>query len=254
VIVKTFLPSLPLSSFVEKYVIVETETERINRLLPGTSIALAFRLEGKTEYMHNDSATSLPVSVISGLRRTPRFVKYAPKSSSLIVLFKTATINFFRHPVNALFEESLSLDEVIDRSAVHRIEDQLASCSRHYQRIEVVEKFLLSQLRYTHDSMIARALSRISDENGNLRIKDLAKSLHISQDAFEKRFRKTVGCSPKQFSIITRMKSAIHAKTSGSVTNLALTSGYFDSAHFNKEFKLFTGQTPKEFYSTPLPW
>jgi AraC-like DNA-binding protein len=250
----TFFPSNALSPFVEKYIIVESETERINRLLPDTSIAMAFRLRGKTEFIVGGSTATIPSAVISGLRKTPRLVKYSPKSSTLIVLFKiSGSSALYKLPLQALFEESVALEEVIDGSSVRYVEDRLATCLDHKQRISVIENFLLS-LHHSQDLTIANALRRIKDANGNIRIKTLANSLHLSQDAFEKRFRKVVGSSAKQFSMIIRMKSILGSKLHTSVTDLALTAGYFDSAHFNNDFKRFTGQTPTEFFSIPLSW
>jgi AraC-like DNA-binding protein len=254
-LVNTFTPSATLSPFVERYVIVESALERVNRLLPDTSIAMAFRLRGHTEYINKNSSTPLPSSVVSGLRKTPRLVSYSPGSATLIVLFKTSGASaFFRQPLHTLFEENVALKEVINYSSVQRAEDELAVCSDHCHRIKVIEQFLLSQLHLISDPLIANALSRINAATGNLRIKTLAESLHLSQDAFEKRFRKAVGSTAKQFSMILRMKSVTHFGKKANVTNLALAAGYFDSAHFNKEFKLFTGQTPSEFFSKAPAW
>ena len=102
---------------------------------------------------------------------------------------------------------------------------------------------------------IAAAVEKIYQQRGLTRIKDLVQSLYISQDAFEKRFRKTTGTSPKQFSSIVRMKSIIHQQRHNeTLTGLAFDGGYFDQPHFNKEFKIFTGQTPGDFFKTPPRW
>jgi AraC-like DNA-binding protein len=38
------------------------------------------------------------------------------------------------------------------------------------------------------------------------------------------------------------------------LTEAALTAGYFDQAHFIKDFRSFTGQSPQEFFKSPLYW
>ncbi len=87
---------------------------------------------------------------------------------------------------------------------------------------------------------------------GIVKIKELANSLYISNDVFEKRFRKIVGTTPKQFSSIVRLKSAISQKQQNqSFSDIAFNAGYFDHPHFNKDFKLFTGQTPTDFFKSP---
>ncbi len=88
-----------------------------------------------------------------------------------------------------------------------------------------------------------------------MNVNQLADELCISQDAFEKRFRKVVGCSPKHFSSIVRLKNLIsQPQSKQSFTEIAFDNGYFDQAHFNKNFKLFTGQNPTDFFKSPPLW
>ena len=86
-------------------------------------------------------------------------------------------------------------------------------------------------------------------------MKELADTLCISQDAFEKRFRKSMGVSPKSFSYIIRMKHIIaNGVNKQTLSEIAYDAGYFDQSHFIKDFRLFTGQTPTDFFRSPLFW
>jgi AraC-like DNA-binding protein len=59
-----------------------------------------------------------------------------------------------------------------------------------------------------------------------------------------------VGTSPKKFASIVRLKHVIHQyNPDHSLTELAYEAGFYDQAHFIKEFKLFTGATPEKFFS-----
>ena len=136
------------------------------------------------------------------------------------------------------------------------IEDQLAEAENNKQRASLVDRFLLSNLsRPDHDKLILAALQKIHYEKGRIKIKQLANALFISHDAFEKRFRKIVGATPKQYSSIVRMKSIINQKPLGeSLAGVALEAGFFDLPHFYKDFKSFTGQTPTDFFHSPIFW
>jgi methylphosphotriester-DNA--protein-cysteine methyltransferase len=102
---------------------------------------------------------------------------------------------------------------------------------------------------------VSEAISKIYSNSGAMKISGLANSLFISQDAFEKRFRRVTGATPKQFSTIVKMKSIIQQKSiQASFLDIALENGYYDQAHFNKDFKLFTGQTPTDFFNSPSYW
>jgi AraC-like DNA-binding protein len=61
--------------------------------------------------------------------------------------------------------------------------------------------------------------------------------------------------SPKQFSKISRLQAALKLIGQGAfnnLTDLALEAGYYDQAHFIKDFREFTGVSPKQFYADSL--
>ena len=157
-----------------------------------------------------------------------------------------------------MYEESVSLEDVTGFQDVSFLEDMLASAANHPQRIALIEQFLLSKLKhdqYKPDLLVLHALESIQLAKGVVKIKELADTHCISLDAFEKRFRRAVGVSPKQFSYIIRMKSVVQRGLTGkSLADMAFEAGYFDQPHFNKDFKLFTGQAPTDFLKSPVFW
>lgn len=117
------------------------------------------------------------------------------------------------------------------------------------QRIKIVEQFLLSQHKDIHtDKLIVEAVRLIYQTKGTIRIKELNEKLFISQSPFEKRFRKVVGTTPKKFASIVRFNTVLDSfdKTK-SLTEICYENGFFDQAHFIKDFKQFTGDTPENF-------
>lgn len=229
----------------------------VNRVLPGTSFALAFRFRGQISYLSESDKTALPAVTFSGLRKSVRLINYAPETSALIVQFRETGISaFFRQPLHELFEESVSLDNFFPQSEIAIIEERLAEAKSNEARIAVVEQFLCSKLFIPKpDALVQEAITRIYSNRGVLRISELADGLHISQDAFEKRFRKVTGTTPKQFSSIVKMKAIIGQNpTPASFLDMALDNGYYDQPHFNREFKLFTGLTPTDFFKSGQYW
>ncbi|PZR19087.1 MAG: AraC family transcriptional regulator [Flavobacterium psychrophilum] len=254
---KIYFPSDALKQFVKSYRIIESKGELVNRVLPGTSFAMAFRFSGQISYINETVKMALPAGVFSGLRKSFRLINYAPETSALIVEFcETGVSAFFRQPLHGLFEESVSLDNFFLQSEVSIIEEQLAASGNNYERITIIETFLYSKLLlYKPDNLVAEAIRRIYSGKGMLRISELSKSLFISQDAFEKRFRRVTGTTPKQFSAIVKMKCIIGQNyASASLLDIALDNGYYDQPHFNKDFKLFTGLTPTDFFKSGQYW
>ncbi|WP_428657266.1 helix-turn-helix domain-containing protein [Runella sp.] len=254
---EAYLPTALLRPFVKSYLIIESQEELVNRVLPGTSLAVAFRIKGQVNYLTESNSTVLPSTAISGLRKSVRLINYSKNTATLIVSFTETGANaFFKEPLHELFEESISLDNFIPQHKLSIIEEQLAETQNNNQRIAIVEQFLMSKIgNSTPDKLILNAIYRINAAKGSIKMRELAGTLYISQDAFEKRFRKIVGTSPKQFSSIIRMKSVIHQKQpTQSLTEIAFDAGYFDQPHFNKDFKLFTGQTPTDFFKSSVFW
>lgn len=255
--INDYLPAALLRPFILTYRIIESQRELVNRVLPNTSLAVAFRCMGQTSYLNEDSSDNLAASTISGLRKSVRLINYSKDAATIVVLFKEMGAKaFFKEPLHELFEESVSLDHFIKQQKISIIEDQLAEAKTNSQRIAIVEEFLLSLLSESNpDKLISTSLDIINATNGNIRIKELAGRLFISNDAFEKRFRKIIGTSPKTFSSIVRMRSIVNkGKTSQRLTDMVYDAGYFDQPHFNKDFKLFTGQTPSIFFKSPSFW
>nr|WP_295873175.1 helix-turn-helix transcriptional regulator [uncultured Chitinophaga sp.] len=254
---KTYLPSPPLQPFIQAYKIIESQDEKVNRVLPDTTPAIAFRFKGQVRYLAGEQPLVLPASVISGLRSTVRLINYQPDSAAIIVQFKaTGAAAFFKTPLHELFEHSISLDHFFSRQQVTDIEERLSAATNDTQRAALLDNFLLSQLRFPkQDLLVLSALQQIHHVNGDINMKALAAASYLSQDAFEKRFRKAIGTTPKQMASIIRMRSVLQQTPAGkSLTHLALDAGYFDQAHFNRSFRRFTGLTPTAFFQAPLFW
>lgn len=231
------------------------QDEQVNHIMPDTSLVMVFRFSGQVSFLENNAKNQLPASMISGLRKSGKLVNYAKSSANLMVVFNEAGANaFIKAPLYELYDSSVSLDNIY--KDVPAIEDQLAEAQNNTARIALIEQYLQSKLYPGKpDKLVLAALEKIHAAKGVIKIKELAQSLYISQDAFEKRFRRVVGVSPKQFSNIIRMKSIVsNGFTKETLTEVAFNAGYFDQPHFNKDFKLFTGKTPTDFIKAPPLW
>ena len=251
-----FLPSETLSPFVRRYRILETFDGSVNRVFPDTALVMAFRFNGQVRNVTN-GVQNLPPFILSGLRKSVRLFNYSKNSGNILVEFREGGASaFIKEPLNDLFDTTISLDNFRGYKTLDVIEESLAKAATPVQKINLIEGFLLSKLMNPKpDKVTLLALEKIQLAKGVVQIKKLADSLCTSQDAFEKRFRRNVGISPKQFAYIIRMKSVIkNGLGKQPFTQTALDAGYYDQAHFNKDFKLFTGQCPTEFLKSPRFW
>ncbi len=158
--------------------------------------------------------------------------------------------------MHELFEHSISLDSLANGHTLATIEEKLSEASGNLHRIAIIENFLLTKIIQPKlDPLVVAASNTIQAVNGIIRIKTLADILYVSQDVLEKRFRKSIGATPKQYASIIRMNAIINSKQGRqSLLDIALDGGYYDQPHFNKDFKLFTGQKPADFFKAPSFW
>lgn len=249
--IKEFIPINQLKPYVQCFKIIESELETINRILPNNSSTIAFQLQGKISYIENEKEIELPTAFFSGLRKTARFINYKKKSKSLVIQFtEIGASSLFGVALFEFYGKSIPLNILMEKEEKDNLESKLNENVNDRQLISVAENFLMSKLSYCKiDKLIKKSISEIYKHNGIIKIKDLADNLFISQDAFEKRFRNAIGASPKKFASIIQLKNVIKKEPQFSLTEFALECGFYDQAHFNHSFKLFTGATPSEFYN-----
>jgi transcriptional regulator GlxA family with amidase domain len=82
-----------------------------------------------------------------------------------------------------------------------------------------------------------------------LEIEELAKQVHISKRQIQRDFKNYVGLSPKKYARILRFNYIFKLMQEKDMkwVDIAIQSGYFDQAHFIKNFKEFTGEEPSNY-------
>jgi AraC-like DNA-binding protein len=248
----SFLPNDILRPYIKSFVVSEADAESTYRVLPDTGIVIGFQYSGRLYKVENNNQSPLSISGVSGLTDHSRTFKNSANIGTVLVFFQEAgAVQFFKQPLHEIFRESISLDNFMLRSELLYLEETLTEAKTDEQRIAAVERFLIARMTNTEpDKLVLAALALIHKSKGNIRIKELMDQLHISQSPLEKRFRQSVGTSPKKFASIVRLKNTIqNYNTNASLTELSYEAGFYDQAHFIKEFKNFAGETPEKFFS-----
>jgi AraC-like DNA-binding protein len=248
-----YTPSAILQPFIKTFMIIESEEGLQNNILPDTTLTMAFKLRGTITHQ-SQAINNFPSSFIAGIRKSALRVNYAKDTLNLLVIFREgAAAAFFNTPLHEFAGMPLPLDNLV---YTRDIVEKLCEAGTHEERIAIIETWLISRLKYfTPDLLVQYAIQKIRSSAGELRIKDLVASMPISRDPFEKKFRRIVGTSPKQFASIVRLRNLIdHYSDDHTFTEVAHHAGYYDQAHFIKDFQSFTGKTPKEYFASPYRW
>jgi len=242
-------PCEALRPFVKRFVIVEFPFDRKLKLLPDTNFTTELRFRGEHAL---DGDRELPRAAISGLWDTARTRIYRGGTGILLVMFTESGASAFLHnPLDALFNTTTAIEHVLDGAPeLDVLDEQLAEAKDHARRVQLAESFLLARVHNNGlDSLVSAAVARLEATQASVRIEELARQVGLSQSALERRFRRNVGMSPKQFASILRLKNALRLRAVGhDFTSIAHSAGYSDQSHFTNDFKRVTGLAPSAFF------
>lgn len=243
-------PSEQLKAYIKYYVVSENELENEYKVFPSSGLVIGFQYKGQLAVLKNNNENKLNSAGITGITDGYKIFKNSANIGTILVYFTEIGFSHFAsHPAHELFNLSLSLDEIFDKNKIAEVEEKLAIANTDRHRVKIVEQFLLSQLKDIQaDKLIIEAVKLIYQSKGTIRIKTLNEKLFISQSPFEKRFRKVVGTTAKKFASIVRFNSILDSlNNTKSLTEICYENNFFDQAHFIKDFKQFTGNTPENF-------
>lgn len=243
-------PTEQLKSYIKYFVVSENELENEYKVFPSSGLVIGFQYKGQLAAVKDNTESKLTTAGITGITDGYKVFKNSADIGTILVYFtEIGFTHFASHPANELFNLSLSLEDIFDKNSVTEVEEKLTIATTDKQRIKIVEQFLLSQLKVIEtDKLIVEAVKLIYQSNGTIRIKELNEKLFISQSPFEKRFRKVVGTTAKKFASIVRFNTVLdNLNDSKTLTEICYENNFFDQAHFIKDFKQFTGDTPENF-------
>lgn len=244
------LPCEQLRPYIQYLVISENEGENQYKVFPTAGMVIGLQYSGKLSFVEDNREEALASAGITGVMDRYRVFRNSPGIGTILIYFtETGLSHFMSGPAQELFNLSVSLEDVFARENVKEVCERLCQAATDHQRIMVVERFLISQLKERQkDKLILEAVRLIYASGGTIRISELNARLNISQSPFEKRFRRLVGTGPKKFASVVRFNKVLEGLGQGrSLTQLCYEHDFFDQAHFIKDFKRFTGETPEAF-------
>lgn len=185
-----------------------------------------------------------------------RFIEIAPTGRSGFVsvrFFPWGAYHFLSHPVASFADSMVPTGDLWGRAAVE-LEERLGEAETQAARLDLVERFLLAQLRRHHKRGADDFVRAAWRPHGRTSVAALCRELGVSERRLERTFGSTIGLSPKRvlrLSRFLRACSVLRRTPSASLTRVSHACGYYDQSHFIGEFKAFAGMTPREFVAAP---
>jgi len=256
-----YAPSGKLEKFIKCYWFLEDDAispARLKeRVFPDGCIELIFHYgDLYRKYNHNNQAELQPRSFVHGQLKKFMELEATGKTGIFSVRFQPAGLHPFVHSeVNRFTGITVPISEIWPITGT-TLETKIISAESHQERIDIIEQFLLAHFitRNSYDD-IAYCVGKIVDHAGNISIDELAGLLHTGTRSLERKFTATVGLSPKLLARIIRFNQTlqrIEARDFSNFTCVAYEGGFYDQAHFIKDFKQLTGLNPKQYFSENL--
>jgi AraC-like DNA-binding protein len=255
------LPSEPLKDYIDYYLIIEQANgdNKPVEVFPSPQAEMVFTygdahasysvIGTGEEHLTNDYA-------ISGFFTQKATYRNQHNLGVIMVGFKPWGIQpFTGFSVSEITDYNLSLKDVYP-AKIRVLEDEIRFVKSAEERIAVIERFLLDMLRYPkNDRLIRESIIYINQSQGQATIKSLAKKFHLCEKQFKRRFVQSVGIQPKLFSRIVRFQHVLTLLNSMQVglLDVAIRSGFYDEAHFIREFERFAVTTPKQYLINNQP-
>jgi AraC-like DNA-binding protein len=240
-------PSVPLSSFVKRFWILEdqgaSQAAPPQRVVPDGRAELILNFGDPFEAFTPGAWRLQPRCFLAGQIDGPLLLRPSGRTKMLGIRF---------HPHGAACLFGAPMYEL--NGTFTRIDYLSATLARDLNRavespdpIRMVETALLGSLSHRPcDLLVAHAVRRITNSRGAADVAALARDLSLSTRQLERRFQTTVGLAPKLFARMQRFNAVFRVLEGnpGNWVETALACGYYDQAHLIRDCNRFAGITP----------
>lgn len=258
---KIIEPNIGLKEFVMCYWTLDfprEETPQLNTIIPDGTMKLIFHY-GDLYWHHPENGDRFlqPRCFLIGQLTRPYIVEPAGDTGTFVVRFHpNGFLPFTTIPIKEMENTPVPLEQLYGQEG-KQLEDNILKAGTTAERIKIIEKFLLEHLTNskTVDKIVESTVNTILTANGQISVAEISKKNHIHRRQLVRKFSSAIGLSPKQLSKTIRLQATLKAlltEKSPKLTDLAYENEYYDQSHFIKDFREFTGVSPKEFYGDNL--
>ena len=254
---QTFEPHADLAPLVKCYWTLQVPAQKdVQRqlVIPDGCIEMAFVFGDEIKrYTSDDEFIIGPREVIIGQITETTYIEPTGYVDSFTVRFYPyGFANFVSTPLEALATTETPLARFFGEASAGRLAHRMIQAGDTKARIAIIEEFLLSRLSDTGtiDTIVQTTIETMFATKGSSAIKAMVKNDASKRRQLEREFKQKIGISPKQLGKVIRLQTALKRvlnRQSETLTEIAYESEYYDQAHFIKDFREFTGTTPKKF-------
>lgn len=252
-----YVPKPPLSHFVNQFWLWEGyhPPHPRERILPGGAMEMLFFLADEQPlrvYYPNapDEAHTFRGPVVAGIRSEHFLVDTRQPATILGVWFKPGGgLPFFKADAHELHNLHVSLDVLWRAQESNDLYEQIREAPTPMARFRILEQAMCAKLAEAspYHRAVGYALHAFNCAPQSQTVSQVIDEIGISPRRFIQVFSEQVGLTPKLYCRVQRFQEAIRLiarRDSISWVDIALTTGYYDQAHFIKDFQDLAGIRP----------
>lgn len=247
-------PSPQLLPIVRHYLLLETAQEGSfqHRLLPDGSTGIVFYYGNNTP-MPYFSGNRVAQSFYYGPIRSFTDMCFTGHLRMLAVVLQPSGIHALTGiPATAFQNQVVGLTDLWGRDAAV-LEEQVCQAGSPAQSIAFIETFLTGRLQNTRPlhPLVTAAVQQLKLQQGATGVQTLCRQLGIGERQLERLFGQYIGLSPKQFASLVKLQHTLkllqNKAGTEQLTGITYAAGYYDQAHFIREFKKQAGMLPSQY-------
>lgn len=251
---RTFTPNIKLQKWIKSYWIINYEKININKIqekivIPYDNICLLFIINNTKEKVYN-SANSLnngiyvcPPSMNRHTLNLSESIYYID-----ISLYPGVFYKLFGIPIYELEDRIYEMSELSLRFDLSIIETLYNLKNNLRSTINCLDNYLFKVFNDFEDDTLLMNLYQLTKTHN---LDDFYKENRLSVRHIQRKVKEATGMSPKSIERINRFYSTLKLiKTNKNIIDfkeIAIENNFYDQSSFIKEFKFFTGVTPKIF-------
>lgn len=245
-------PSRALQPFIQCYLEADCRGSlhaEENTLFPNGLSGIFFNF-GNTGRMFIKEDYKTPAISIFGQIDCHFTVAHQPGFYSFGVMFKPTVLSkLFKMDMGDITNTAFD-GKLVERD-FYSLHQQMEDTLSVKTKIRLFEHYFINKLNPDlYSKNIADHALDFIHHHENFSVDHLAKHIGISQRYLETQFKKSVGLTPKTYSLILRFKRIEQQLNNSSLPswkNLVFANEFHDQNHFIKDFKRFTGLTPSKY-------
>ena len=193
---------------------------------------------------------------ISGQVNFPAHIVSDGNIEMIVAVFYPHTIGMFIDTAPSAFYNQEISGYDVENKPLTQLAHRIFGCPDSESAILLIERWLMTKINPSLNLRRIESTLQILFRHPSVPVASLAEYACLSRKQYERVFNEQVGMNPKEYCRVVRFQKSLRMMQLGSHRYAAIAAEceYADQSHFIREFKVFSGHTPKTLLKHCIPY